>query len=544
MRKGLTPTLLVLWLAAFASAHQLPFLEDIFRSSLSQDQLSSLNDQATPEKMAALMSPEQKETTRGKLAALEAKGLEPAMRIQIAKGYELLGFDADAYRAQAESPIPDKSHELTAAASVALARGDNEAAATLAAEALAMDPNNDKAFGVLKLTERRVPSAVIEAGAIPGPPQPAEALPPSPAALSLMRKVVAARQAGDMDGTFHLALDAMRADPTAPDVQDLYRLVIADRAKQLKRVRSVLGYMEQAGQASKQGLHEDAVTLAQKAAELDSNPALQRYLAEMRRRQAEAARKQEKPSPAPARRQGWPLLPLAAGGLGLAAYGVHRSRRPWADQEFARPEDEDPDSERLRNNSHHAKGIALAVGVFIAVRFGVPVLPAAGAAGAAVWRAIVASFQRVAVSQAGKVGPGGEPILIGAAKAGRQQIPGFTALESQIINEAQAIIKSPLIAELEAAHRVGRPAVVNIEGRIIQYEPNILSSGMTDFARNSFYIGRDAFKSSVEFRKTILQELYRLANSKSAAGVTGNLASHETDDAFAFANRAARTLSP
>ena len=40
-----------------------------------------------------------------------------------------------------------------------------------------------------------------------------------------------------------------------------------------------------------------------------------------------------------------------------------------------------------------------------------------------------------------------------------------------------------------------------INGRTIQYEPNLSVSGMTMFGENGFLIGKGAFKSQAELQK-------------------------------------------
>jgi hypothetical protein len=122
-----------------------------------------------------------------------------------------------------------------------------------------------------------------------------------------------------------------------------------------------------------------------------------------------------------------------------------------------------------------------------------------------------------------------------AAKGG---IPGFTATESGIINEAQGILNSSELAKIQAAHAAGEPVTVTIGGRVIQYEPNLPASGMTMFGENGFLIGREAFTSTQELQKTVLHELYRLTTSQSVAGVSGALAAQETKAASMFANKA------
>jgi hypothetical protein len=55
-------------------------------------------------------------------------------------------------------------------------------------------------------------------------------------------------------------------------------------------------------------------------------------------------------------------------------------------------------------------------------------------------------------------------------------------------------------------------------------------------------IGKEAFSSSEEFQQTILHELYRLNTSASASGVSGSLATQETNAAASFAAKALGAL--
>ena len=120
--------------------------------------------------------------------------------------------------------------------------------------------------------------------------------------------------------------------------------------------------------------------------------------------------------------------------------------------------------------------------------------------------------------------------------------PGFNATESGIIGEAQSILNSPQLAEIQNAYSASQPVTVNVGGRIIQYEPNLPASGMTMFGENGFLIGKEAFSSSEEFQQTILHELYRLNTSASASGVSGSLATQETNAAASFAAKALGAL--
>jgi len=121
-------------------------------------------------------------------------------------------------------------------------------------------------------------------------------------------------------------------------------------------------------------------------------------------------------------------------------------------------------------------------------------------------------------------------------------IPGFTGVESRTIHEARAILNSPEMSKVKAAHAAGDSVTVNIGGRVIQYEPGLPASGMTMFGENGFLIGREAFASEAELNKTVLHELHRLNTSASSGGVSGDLATEETQAAFDFAERANQVI--
>lgn len=104
-------------------------------------------------------------------------------------------------------------------------------------------------------------------------------------------------------------------------------------------------------------------------------------------------------------------------------------------------------------------------------------------------------------------------------------------------------MKAPEFAKIKEAHEAGKSVTtININGRIIQYEPNLPSSGMTMFGENGFLIGREAFTAEGELGKTVLHELHRLATSKAAGGVSGELAAQETKAAWEFAEKASKEL--
>jgi hypothetical protein len=91
---------------------------------------------------------------------------------------------------------------------------------------------------------------------------------------------------------------------------------------------------------------------------------------------------------------------------------------------------------------------------------------------------------------------------------------------------------------IRAAHRDGQAATVKIGRYTVQYEP-LAFSGFTSFGIDGFVIGKEAFSSDAEFKKTLLHELYRLHHSE--IGRVGEADRYspraETDAAFQFAER-------
>jgi hypothetical protein len=114
-----------------------------------------------------------------------------------------------------------------------------------------------------------------------------------------------------------------------------------------------------------------------------------------------------------------------------------------------------------------------------------------------------------------------------------RQAAQFSAAELGVVNEVKGI---PL-GQLRSAFEAGG-AELNIGGRTILVDPGAPVSGMTLFGENGFLLGREAFVTDAELTKTLLHETYRLTTSQAAAGVSGSLATSETNAAFTFAQRA------
>ena len=106
-----------------------------------------------------------------------------------------------------------------------------------------------------------------------------------------------------------------------------------------------------------------------------------------------------------------------------------------------------------------------------------------------------------------------------------------------VIADVRLLYLSPLMQQIRDAHREARPTLVWIGKYSIQYEP-LPFSGMTAFP-HGFVVGKEAFTSEDEFKKTLLQEVYRLCHSEIGRGGDAHKSSirAERDAAFYFAER-------
>ena len=109
--------------------------------------------------------------------------------------------------------------------------------------------------------------------------------------------------------------------------------------------------------------------------------------------------------------------------------------------------------------------------------------------------------------------------------------------DAEVIARVRELYQSPRMEQVRAAHRAGTPVALQIGMYTVQYEP-LPFSGMTAFP-NGFVIGKEAFASEDEFKKTLLHEVYRLCHSAIGRGGQAHQASirAELDAAFQFAER-------
>lgn len=330
---------------------------------LPPEERASLGPGARLEAIAQSVGAERREAALAALARVEAQA-GPAALKAVLRARFLLG-DAQGGLTASETLLRTQpGPEAEALNGWALSwSGDYEAAYGRGVELARKDPANRDAQALIAFNKGRAGKAAAvrttpailrpsDGGApVGGAPSPKEA---SEEALAIMRRAVEARRAGDMDAVLALAREAMRTDPKAQAVQELYRLVVADRARQEGLLRERL-------------LAQERVTApSPEAPEPPSQPELP------------------------------PLWPLAAGaGLSAALYGINNGRKSWGDEGRSDPEPEvSPERSRLNYlRSAVVIGAPLLIGALLT---GGPYLAGAAGAGAG-------SLQRVAASRAGFV---------------------------------------------------------------------------------------------------------------------------------------------
>lgn len=372
------------------SAPDPKLLREAFQGQFSEEQLAAFGGRPSIEQLVEQMTPEQKQGARTNLAALERSASTPADLDEIAKGYLMLdekapdaGQNAIRIAAQLQQMEPDNSRGFALAASGFHQSGDYPAATEWAKKALELNPNDERAKAVYMLSVGRIKRSGVGLPAIAGTP----ALPAtpggfasldwkavvrdaSPQAIALMKRAVAARRGRDIEEPIRLAREAMRIDPGSLGVQKFYAAVDADYKKHAQTKE----YLDQAIAALRAGNGPEAVSWAQKAADLSQSQEVYKLLALTKQRADELAqqpirqdaKKREKDSPA-----GFPLLPLAVPfGLGVLGYGVSKSKSSWSGQESERPEDEDPNSERIQQNRRHLKMAAISAAIGFGIVYG------------------------------------------------------------------------------------------------------------------------------------------------------------------------------
>ncbi|WP_260234453.1 RHS repeat domain-containing protein, partial [Elizabethkingia miricola] len=128
--------------------------------------------------------------------------------------------------------------------------------------------------------------------------------------------------------------------------------------------------------------------------------------------------------------------------------------------------------------------------------------------------------------------------VIATHKAGTK---GNIEAKSNVLGEAKSILKQEKM--LNEIFENGTGQEIKIGNRTIVVEPEAPMSGLTLFEEGAFVLGKEAFSSPLELRKTILHELYRLENSNlKGKNVTQGSVSDETKAAFDFAEKNANKI--
>ena len=125
--------------------------------------------------------------------------------------------------------------------------------------------------------------------------------------------------------------------------------------------------------------------------------------------------------------------------------------------------------------------------------------------------------------------------------------PGAAGAAIGILNEGASILRSTQLETLRRANIDNVAAEVNINGRLILFEPDLARmegvSGMTFRGEDGFALAPRAFTSDQELARTVTQELFRL-NLQTNANTGADLARSTTDQAFEFANQFGDAIIP
>jgi hypothetical protein len=146
--------------------------------------------------------------------------------------------------------------------------------------------------------------------------------------------------------------------------------------------------------------------------------------------------------------------------------------------------------------------------------------------------------RRSHVGQGPYVAPPVSVIQLHPRTGGKMATSSHAPTDAVIVAAARQLYSSVEMNEIRAAHQRGLPVTISIGRYSVQYEA-LPFSGFTSFGIDGFVIGKEAFASESELKKTLLHELYRLHHSELAKGrgVDRHTIRAETDAAFQFAER-------
>lgn len=402
-----------LLLAALLSAAAAPEGERFdaaaaLRSVLPAGQAAALSGQSDLDALAKSLDPEQRAAAGAKLREAEGRTKDPRDLAAIHKGYLALK-DAEGAGRVGDAVVarfPQASAGYVMRGQAAELRGDMSGAVEQAQEALRRDPRDKAAFALLKLSEGRASTS----GSAGASPPPNELDFDSPSALSDPRVVEAGRRATDHvqavksldeamtrlrardpQEALRLLARAEALDGTMPDIP--MQMGLAHRA--LERHAVAIGHFARAEEMWRARGGERDMELAGMALSLKADS------------EARLAQPPQGGSRPARPRDHFPLLPIAAGGLGITALGVLRSRRTREDENGVNPSPEVGEEQARANYINSAVYIGIPAVLILGALAGPAIVARAVPAGATLWRNASVTTQRIITSEAGMVHPSG-----------------------------------------------------------------------------------------------------------------------------------------
>lgn len=112
----------------------------------------------------------------------------------------------------------------------------------------------------------------------------------------------------------------------------------------------------------------------------------------------------------------------------------------------------------------------------------------------------------------------------------------LSSIEKEIAEESYDILNNENFDKIINAFKKNQSVEIEINGRVITYD-DAPFSGLTNFEKNGFHIGREAFKDDDEIIKTVLHEMHRLKTSKLRGSGNAADVAQETKAAFDYAEK-------